>query len=189
MDRRDDLTWIAIELTHYGERLVEDGQLTEYLRRDLDVDPDFPIFIPSTTYKKNGKVVTIHLMEGYAFAASGLPETCYFALESKSYVSTVISSSPGPHQIRVLSVLPNREVENLRKQLHDQQASDIEEGAWVTVVRGKFRGLAGRVMALFGDGQAYVEFRLRSLIRISPLPKVFLEVTEKPDESEEDEVE
>lgn len=182
MDRRDDLTWIAIELSRQGELKVEDGTLADSFRRELDVVPEFPVFIPSTTYIKLGRTMTVHLMEGYAFVATGLPEYRYFALEKLNYVASVMSAQSGPHKMRVLHVLPNREIEKLRRKLSEQLAADITVDSWVKVVRGKFKGLEGRVLRIHDDQHAYVAFVLRSLHRVSPIPRVFLQTIEPPDE-------
>ena len=180
MDRRDDLTWIAIELSRQGELKVVDGSLATTFRRDLDVSADFPVFVPANTYVKNGRTTTIHLMEGYAFVGTGLPEIRYFALEKLSYVTSVMSAVSGPHKMRVLHVLPNREIETLRKKLSEQLAADITVDSWVKVVRGKFKGLEGRVLRIHDDQHAYVAFKLRSLHRVTPIPRVFLQTIEGP---------
>ena len=83
MDRRDALTWVAIELTRRGEARVEEGTIEEQIRQDLGVDESYPVFVPSMCYQKGGKKMTLHLMEGYVFVASGLPETKFFSLEKK----------------------------------------------------------------------------------------------------------
>lgn len=178
MDQRDAITWVAIELTKMGELKVEDGSLKGALLRDLEADPSFPVFIPSATYKKGGRTITVHLMEGYCFVASGLPEVRYFKLEKQPYIESVMSTLSGPHRMRTISVIPNRDIERLKRQFQEQLASDIVEGAWVKVVQGKFKGLEGRVLTLIDDRYAWVQFKLRSLHRISPLPRVFLESTE-----------
>lgn len=181
MDRRDEQTWVAVELTIHGERLMEEGSLEGVLRRDLGVASDYPIFIPAITYKKNGMNVTLHLLESYVFLSSGLDEILYFALERKPYVERVMSTTGGPYQMRVLSVLPNREIENLRSQLHKQLSLDVVEGSWVTVARGKFKGLTGQVISV-EDKDVYVRFQLRSLDRVAHLPRAYLEVGEAPSE-------
>ena len=182
MDHRDTQTWIALELTPLGEFKVEEGTLASSLRRDLGVDPEHPVFVPATTYHKAGKLITVHLMEGYCFVATGLPEVRYFQLERTGYIASVMSTQSGPYKIRTLSVLPDREIKRLRKQLSEQLASDIEEMAWVTVTRGKFKGLVGQVMYLLNAEYAFVHFKLRSLIRVTPIPRVFLETTAPPTE-------
>lgn len=80
--------------------------------------------------------------------------------------------------MRALSVLPNREIERLQRMLAEQLAADIEVNSWVKVVNGKFKGLEGRVLQMVGEEHAYVQFELRSLRRVSPIPRVFLETVE-----------
>jgi len=174
LDQRDDHTWIAIELTPQGEAKVEDGTIAETIREDLDVGDNYPVFIPSVVYRKGGRRVVLHLMEGYVFVASGLPETRYFSLERRPYVSQVMSSTGGPHHIRVPSVISNSHIRNLQRQLRKLVSSDIEIGARVSVVDGLYRGLEGMVLGLDGE-EAFVLIELRSIKVIATIPRVLLE--------------
>lgn len=179
-DGRDDLTWITVELTPLGEQKVVEGTIEVALRHDLGVDDTFPVFVPATTYRKSGKVITLQLMQGYVFVASGLPEVSYFALERKPYVAGVLSTLAVGNRVRTLRVLPDLEIRNLRKRMTEMVSSDIEVGALVHVVSGKYRGMDGQVLEV--DGLvAHVEFRLRSLWRISRIPTIFLVVGEEFD--------
>lgn len=177
MDRRDETTWIAIELSRMGEAKVEDGVLEDTLRADLGIGPDFPIFIPAITYTKGKRKFTIQLMEGYVFVATGLPETAYFDLERKPYVNQVMSSNSGPHKIRVLSTIPDKKIEELRRQFKELVSSDIEIHDKVRVIEGTYRMLEGEVLGKDGE-DAFVEIELRSLRVIATVPLVFLESTE-----------
>ena len=174
LDQRDDRTWVAIELTSQGEAKVEDGTIIPTLRMDLEVGEDHPIFVPSMIYRKGERQVVLHLMEGYVFVASGLPETRYFALERKPYVGQVMSSRGGPHRMRVPSVIPNSHVQGLKDQLQQMVSSDIEEGARVMVIDGLYRGLEGEVLGVEGE-EAFVLVELRSIQIIATIPRVFLE--------------
>ena len=179
MDRRDETTWIAIELSRLGEAKVEEGILEDILRNDLGssdfpLPPEFQIFIPAVTYTKGKRKFTVQLMEGYAFVATGLPETTYFDLERKPYVNQVMSSLAGPHKMRVLSTIPNKRIEELRKKFQELITSDIELYEVVRVVDGTYRALGGRVLGKDGD-YAFVEITLRSLRVIATVPLVFLE--------------
>lgn len=180
VDQRDDLTWIAVELSRYGENRVEDGEIEHLVRQDLGVQDDFPIFIPSATYRKNNRVITLHLMEGYLFVASGLPEVRYFALESKPYVSAIMSTVSGPYKMRTLSVLPNREIQGLQNQLREMVATDIEIGSIVIVSEGRFKKMEGTVLGPDGDNNAFVQMDLRSWSRIASIPRIFLEKQGSP---------
>jgi transcription antitermination factor NusG len=176
VDRRDDVTWIAVELSKQGEDRVEEGTLIEVLYRDLEVE-QHPVFVPAISYAKGGKRITLHLMEGYVFIASGLPETRYFALERRAYVNQVMSTRGGPHRMRTLSVIDNDYISSLQEQLRDMVASDIEKGTIVRVVNGRYRSLEGVVVGTEQE-VAYISIELRSLRVIATVPKVFLESIE-----------
>ncbi|MHC4780374.1 MAG: transcription termination/antitermination protein NusG [Planctomycetota bacterium] len=173
VDHRDDLTWIAIELTGVGETKVEEGTITNAIRADLEVPESFPVFVPSVTYLAGGQQVVLHLMEGYVFVASGLPETRYFALEKRNYVSQVMSTYGGTHAMRVPSVIPNAQILVLKHQLRGLVSFDINVGEDVHILDGAYRGLEGVVQELDGDN-AYVLIELRSIKIIATVPRVFL---------------
>ena len=173
LDRRDAQTWIALELNRAGEQKIEDGSLGDSLRNDLNVGEDFSIFIPATTYTKAKRMITLHLMEGYVFVGSGLPEVRYFALEKRPYINQVIHTKPGPHRIRIPSVIPDTHIRELKRQLRALVASDIDIGAGVRVTDGPYKALEGKVLDVEGD-QAIVEIHLRSIELILTLPRVFL---------------
>lgn len=174
-DRRDGTTWVALELTHHGERLVEDGTLSRDLRRALDLEESWPVFIPARVYEKNGKRVTVHLMEGYAFVATGLDEVRYFRLENSKLVEQVMSSR-GARGIRRLETIHDSQIGDLRRRLNEEVASDIVPGMEVLVTDGIYSKLEGVVLDVEGD-HAVVRFELRSLEVISKIPKVFLDTT------------
>ena len=172
-DRRDGTTWVVLELTHQGENLVEEGVFEGEVRRILDVEEDWPVFVPSRVYEKKGKRITVHLMEGYAFVATGLDEVHYFRLEQTKVVAQVLAtrSSRG---IRALSTIPDTRVVELRGQLNAEVAADIIPGMRVLVTDGVYSKLEGIVLDTQGD-HATVHFELRSLEVISRIPKVFLD--------------
>lgn len=172
-DRRDGTTWVALELTRAGEKLVEDNSLANDLRRLLGVEEDWPIFIPARVYEKKGKKITIHLMEGYAFIATGLDEVVYFRLEQTKLVEQVMATR-GSRGIRVLSVIPDGKIKDLRKQLSQEVAADIIPGMTVRVLDGIYSKLEGIVLDT-EDDHAVIHFELRSLKVISKVPKAFLE--------------
>lgn len=177
MDQRDETTWVVIELSPLGESKVEDGTLERTLRRDLGVDGDFPIFIPVLSYPKGSRTINIHLMEGYVFVATGLPDTTYFALERKEYVESVIST---PGRVRTMNVVPNKKIQELRAQLRQMVAADIQVGSTVRVTNGPYRNLEGTTITIDKDN-ASVRFLLRSLDMIATIPLVFLDVLNNPE--------
>jgi len=175
-DRRDGTTWVALELTRHGEKYVEDGTLAREIRRLLgvvDKEEEWPVFIPSRVYEKRGKIITVHLMEGYAFVATGLDEVVYFRLEQTKLVQQVMSSRGG-RGIRRLETISDQEIADLRRQLNQEVASDIVPGMRVLVTDGVYSKLEGIVLDT-EDDHAVVHFELRSLKVISKVPKVFLD--------------
>lgn len=172
-DQRDGITWVVLELTRQGEKLVEEGTLAVTLRKTLGVAETWPVFVPARVFVKKGKRITVHLMEGYAFVASGLDEILYFRLEQSKYVELVISSR-GMHGIRQLDTLSDKEIRGLRKQLSKEVAADITPGMKVVVTEGIYSKLEGIVLDT-EDDHAVVHFELRSIKVISKVPKVFLE--------------
>lgn len=172
-DRRDGITWVALELTRAGEKLVEEGKLANDIRYLLGVEEEWPVFIPARVYEKKGKKITVHLMEGYAFIATGLDEVVYFRLEQTKYVEQVMATR-GSRGIRVLSVIPDSKIVDLRKQLSLEIASDIVPGMTVRVLDGIYSKLEGIVLDTEGD-HAVIHFELRSLKVISKVPLAFLE--------------
>ena len=174
MDQRDTTTWVILELSRLGEQKTEDGSLADSLRRQLKSNKDIDIFVPAATYKKGGRTVTIHLMEGYAFVTTGLDEVDYFKLEQKPDVKAVMSST-SPSGIRVPHTLPAREIKRMQEQLRQLIIGDVEIGACVSIGDGTYKGLEGRVLDLEKD-YAILKIEMRSLSVITKIPQVFLEV-------------
>lgn len=173
MDKRDGQTWVALELSYVGEQRADDGTLEKALRRDLGIDEDWPVFVPSMTYVKDGKKTTLHMMEGYAFVASGLPETAYFALERKALVTTVLSAR-GPRGLRTLSVLPDSKIEEIRGKMRTLQSADLPLGTKVVIVDGTYAALTGDIVASDEDN-FFIHIALRSLSVIATVPRNMVE--------------
>jgi transcription antitermination factor NusG len=172
-DHRDDLNWVALELTRLGEMKMEEGYLEEALRRELGVEEDHPIFIPAMTYRRNGRVVTLQLMEGYVFVAVGLPEVSYFNLERASLVNQVMSSW-GSHGMRSLSVISNSNVRQMRRQLRELTVSDLSTGDLVLVVEGMYKNMKMEVLEVDEEFAILEHTDLRSLKIITRQPLAFL---------------
>lgn len=172
-DRRDGTTWVALELTKQGEKLVEEGTLSGEIRSQLGVEEDWPVFVPARVYEKRGKRVTIHLMDGYVFVATGLDEVQFFRLEGTKYVERVMAQNSA-RGIRVLSVIPDEKIQEMRRKLAEEVATDIVPGMHVLVTDGVYAKLEGVVEDVDED-DAIVYFALRSLKCIAKIPKVFLE--------------
>lgn len=177
MDRRDQRTWVVLELSPQGERMIEESGLESELRRHLRVDSSWPVFIPSRHFERCGKKITVHLMEGYAFIASGLDEIHYFRLERSRLVEQVMATR-GPHGVRVLSVVTEAKIEELRQRLLNEVSIDISPGMSVRVTQGLYNHMYGSVEMVQGD-HAGVYFDLDSLKLLAWLPKAILDTSDQ----------
>jgi transcription antitermination factor NusG len=174
VDHRDEPSWVVLSLTRLGEQKVEDGTLVSSLLRDLNAAPEHPVFVPSVTYRKGRRHITVHLMEGYVFVASGLPDVVYFALEQRPYIEQVMATPPERDRPRNLAVIPDEKIRNLKAQLQERVASDIQVGEVVRICEGQYRKMEGIVTGMDGS-DAHVFIKLRSLQVVATVPRVFLE--------------
>lgn len=168
---------MSVELTSYGEKLIEEKRLKRTLRRLLGVDSSWPIFIPVKLYEKNGRTTAIHLLEGYVFIASGLDEIRYFRLENSKIVESVMATS-SPSGMRVLEVIRDADIRRLRDQLQKEVSSYLSPGSKVQVTHGVYARLEGEVVDGLEDDpeNILVMFSFRSLERISKIPRAFVAV-------------
>ena len=178
-DNRDELTWVVFELTAAGERLASEGQIESYLRDTLGCGSDHPVFVPYMFFSYGTRSSVFNVMEGYSFVASGLDERLYVAATHESpYLRSVLSSGSGSRA--VLLTVPDSDIQDLRDQLSQMIAVEIEEGMQVEVVRGSYRGLEGCVVALT-DEMAHVLIELRTLRTIRTIPRFALLPREEED--------
>jgi len=122
--------------------------------------------------------VSVRLIEGYAFIASGLTETRYFALERGPLVENVMSSR-GAHNLRTLQTVPDEKIRGMMDQLRSQVSQDLEVGEHVRIIGGNYLHLDGEVVELYED-KAAVRITLRSIDVLAWLPKIFLDVSTNP---------
>lgn len=177
-DRRDEPTWVVVELTPQGEKRAIEGLLDRALRKTLGVDDTHPIFIPYATFVHNGRRSVLNVIEGYAFISSGLPDSAYLSLPSKTpYISSVMHRS-NPRGSPVLNTVSESSVRSLKDNLSRMISKEIEEGSKVIVAEGFYIGLVGVVVGFAGEEDALVLIDLRSLKAVKKLPKFHLRPTE-----------
>lgn len=175
-DKRDCKTWVILELTRQGEQRVADGSFERIVRRAMSLEDDHGVFIPSITYKKAGRTVTLHLMEGYAFVESGLVETTYFNVEGHADIRSVMSSR-SPSGMRILHTLPDAEIISMREKLRTMVMGDVACGSTVNISDGPYKGMDGEVLDLEQD-YAILKIEMRSLAIVTKIPQIFLDVVD-----------
>jgi hypothetical protein len=173
-DRRDEQTWVVLELTQAGEKHAEEGLLVESLRKTLKLEDSYPIFVPYATFIHKGRKSVLNVIEGYAFIASGLPDTSYLSLPSKTpYVNSVMHRA-NPKGLPVLSTVSDQSVKSLKDKLSRMISSELDEGAKVKVGEGLYVGLVGVVVGFPDEENALVYIDLRSLQAVKLIPKFHL---------------
>ena len=168
-DKRDQKTWVVLELTSKGEFFVREGVLERYLRRHLGVDEDWEIYIPIHTYTKGDREIQLEGIQGYVFIQSGLAEHQYFALEQEAYTRSVLSLDRG--HFRTITTLPDSSVQHIRDRIREEISTDLEEGMVIRVLLGDYIALEGDIIGFAGD-KALVEVSLRSIHAIVSIPKI-----------------
>ena len=169
-DQRDDLTWVVLELTETGERLAEEGLLERHLRKVLQCGPEHPVFVPYTVIVRHKRRSVINVIEGYAFVATGLPDTAYLRLPTRSPHIKKVMHRRGVDHFVTLTPVPNKSVLDLKVRLRKLISQDIEIGSDVRVHEGLHRGLVGQVVAVF-ESDAFVLIKMRTLETIRVFPR------------------
>jgi len=162
MDKRDQQTWVVLELSPVGESRAREGILEKILRSELLVESSFPIFIPIQTYTRGDKLVRIDGMQGYAFVGAGLNEHYYFRLEDTPFVRSVISVTGKTKGMRTLACVGDDAIEGIRNSIRREVSQDLIEGMEVRVRTGLFSFLEGTVLDRDGD-DIIISLSMRSI--------------------------
>jgi transcription antitermination factor NusG len=175
-DHRDSVTWIVLELTSAGEALAEEGQLESHLRKELTLPDEHQVFVPYTVIVRHGRKSVINVIEGYAFVATGLPDTTYFRLANTANVKKILfkKSSSG---MNIITPVPDSSVKDLQRRLREMISREIEVGTEVRVHEGLHTGLVGKVIDSHGD-DAFVMVKLRTIETVRVFPRYILRPAE-----------
>jgi len=172
-DERDAPTWVVLELTRAGERLIEEGRLDYVLRQHLQCPPEHPIFIPTVVYNSddpNDRIV-LSATEGYVFIASGLSERSLFQLEGLPFVKKVMTSRDPATGLRVCMVVSDRDLQQIRLQLSKLISSTLTPDMEVSIIHGHLTGMRGKIVSDDSESDSvdiYIELRSLRLIRRIP---------------------
>jgi transcription antitermination factor NusG len=173
--------WVVVELSHQGEK-KSTSELIPLIENEIG--SDLEIFVPSLTYSRYDRNVTICLMEGYFFVEGGRAASTYFVLEESPYVQRVLSRDEDSG--RYLCYVGQETVDELRGKLQKQAARDIRVGDYVLVNEGAYQSLKGKILDVFMERErATVHIvDLKSMEIIVELPFQFFGRPEPPEEHE-----
>ena len=169
-DERDAPTWVVLELTRAGERLIEEGRLEHVLRQHLRCPPEHPIFIPTVVYNPEdpNERIVLSATEGYVFIASGLPELSLFRLEELPFVKKVMTSRDPATGMRICMSVSDKDLQLIRDQLAKLISSTLVPDMDVSIVHGHLAGMQGRIVSDEPESDSvdvYIELRSLRLIR------------------------
>ena len=167
-----DRSWVVAELTNAGERLAKNGELCAYLKTVFKGEVE--IFIPYVSFTHLNRSSIINVMEGYFFVEYALEDYRYMSLIGTRYVKSILHDGTGG--ACALLTVPDQKVLDLKGRLSSMIASELQEGMWVKVTTGAFRGISGRIISFNGDyAQIMIELRtlkaIRTVLRFSLTPE------------------
>ena len=176
IDKRDEQTWVTLELTSLGSQRIEEGTFEDDLLEDLQAPLHWPIFVPSKTYRRGGKKIVIHLVEGYVFVGTGYSESRYFELEhAQNKLVKQVMSTDNLNKMRVLHTIPNSKIIEWEEKLQQEVSQNIQINDRVKILDGLLTNLEGIVVDLDGDF-AGVCVTMRSVEFLTRCPRCSLEI-------------
>ena len=184
MDRRDKPTWVVVEINNLAEEKIYDGRFLSSVRNALRIGEEHEIFTPWELIKNSRSVELVEVMEGYFFVRTGLPEHEYFNLERLDFVEKVLCT-PSSSRMRIIQVIGNDSVEELKNKLKVMLTCDLQRGEKVVVSEGNLRNLDGEILEVLSDEEVLVYFEFRSLKLAATMPKFFLKRVEEEEEEDE----
>ena len=161
--------WVIIELSQVGES-TDPATLQRVLDRLLNKERD--VFIPAVTYVKRGIPTTLYYLQGYVFVRAGLPSGRYFDLLNNSFFSSVLYTQDGDKTY--LQLLPQSEIDKIRKALQDYTHVIFAEGDTVVVTAGVYKDLKGVCKGMVTEDTCTVLFKMRSVESVVELPVAML---------------
>jgi transcription antitermination factor NusG len=174
--------WVILELSPQGEQATP-KQIDKSLRKRLQGKCD--VFIPGITYKRRGKDVTIHYMQGYVFVEAGLPSSMYFDLVHHPFIASVLYhfddlTSANPRMI--LSLLPDSEIEKMREELENLTRVKFEVGDEVLITEGIYKNMKATIKSVHEDS-VNVEIKMRSMMTLIDMPVAMMRYLTEEDEA------
>jgi 5'-3' exonuclease/transcription antitermination factor NusG len=171
--------WVVLEL---GPKA--DGEDPDIIRASIRHSiRDAEVFIPASVTKMGDDRVIQYLVEGYAFVRRKHPDETYLRLENTKYVDRVLRhlvTVGGPRSIKQIAVVPNDEIEKLRRQVRIEVDQGISVGDLVMITSGPYRQITARVEnEILEQDSVQVFIKLRSKEAIITLPRACLRLVQK----------
>lgn len=161
--------WLVVELSPRAE-----GEDPDIIRRAISSAlRGADVFIPAVITQIGEDRVIQYLVEGYAFIRKVKPDSAYRSIENCRYVQSILIDQAK----HALAVIPDTEIERMRKRMHVEADQGIGVGDVVLITAGPYKALLAEVIEDYPDTkmvQVYV--KLRSKQSIVTLPRSFLQI-------------
>lgn len=164
---------MVLELSPRSEG--EDPDLIIRAVRKTLKSPDVDVFVPALVTEFGGDRTVHWLTQGYAFVREGLKDSAYMKLEGTRYVQSVLSHmAAGKRQV---ALVPNTDIERMRRQLRKEVHQGIGMGDRVLITTGPYANVEATVIEEFPKTrQVQVHVKLRSKETLIMIPRSGLKV-------------
>ena len=135
-------------------------------------------FIPYVSFTHLNRSALLNVMEGYIFIEYALEDYRYLSLIGTTYVKSVLHDGSGSGA--TLLTVPDEKVSDLRNRLSSMISAELRVGMLVSVTKGAFRGISGRIISFAGE-YAQILIELRTLKAIRTVPRFSLEPIQEED--------
>jgi transcription antitermination factor NusG len=167
--------WVAVEMNHMGETETDIEKIRKEVHRHL---PGVDVFIPSHTYKRDGKIYNKVLLDGYIFV-NGIDDfKKLFKLENTNFFKQVLTSTKvdenSGHRVRSPTKIRDSEIEKMRTKMALMYKVGIRDGDTVLITEGLYKDLQATALEVRKD-TILCKVDLRSLETIREIPKLFVE--------------
>jgi transcription antitermination factor NusG len=163
--------WVTLQLQISEENLNE-----AQLRKDLQAKlPGLEVFLPMRQYKDKRGTYSYALFDGYVFVRGEFSDREYFKLADCAQVMKVLTYSTRTDR-KAIAFTPNEKIEQMKAQLRSMVPDGFGVGDDVSIIKGLYSGLKGKIINEVDEGNVLVELRMPmgSLTKLTSIAKMFL---------------
>lgn len=171
--------WVVLELNSKA-----DGEDPDIIRKAItSTIKGADVFIPAEVTQVGADRVVHYLVEGYAFIRHTFPDAVYRKLENTRYIASVLTTTTrvnGSRPARQLALVPEANIEKMRRQMYAETDQGIGMGDTVLVTSGCYKQITAKVIEeIPEEDKVQIHVQLRSKDTIVTLPRSFLKLVSR----------
>jgi len=141
--------WVVVQLTSVGER---EKNIDIIVRAARQILGDVEVFIPAVIQRVREESHTMVYMDGYVFLRHA-ENVNYLKLQETTYFKTVLCS-PGSNGRKAYCLIDDFVLDKMRDGVKGLKVQgSFAFGDPVRITKGHYKGLRGKVMLVYEDGQ------------------------------------